>query len=79
MNNTKNPIQIPEFESATIGVGEKIEGPSVMVYSKQEIMSIISNDYSEEGLEELFKVILGSYKNYDPNYLPIFLTENWRI
>ena len=51
----------------------------MMVYSKQEIMNIISNDYSEEGLEELLKVILGSYKHYDPNYLPIFLTENWRI
>ena len=51
----------------------------MMVYSKQEIMNIISNDYSEEGLEELLKVIHGSYKNYDPNYLPIFLTENWRI
>jgi len=62
-----------------MGLAEKVIGPSIIVYNKSEILDLISSDYSDEGVEELYRMILSQYEPYEPDYLPVFLTEAWRL
>ena len=79
MKNKEDAIIIPEFESAIIGVGERIVGPPIIVYNKAEVIDILSADYDENAVYDLYRMMLDQFKGYDPDYLPIFLTENWRL
>lgn len=65
------------FDEAVLGVSERFGEPSVIIYDKEKILTILMKDGMtyEDAIDYFYYNVLGTYAG---KYTPIFLEEIYR-